>query len=489
MNREELVAFLNELEDSFPVDKWIVNGIHIWPLLKINLFLKYLFTNIEKRKNAEMSEKASGNGIYLKIVTLFKSIRKTLQLISFRRNTTKRVILLSEAPPHYSSWNGKKVNRFFYPLERYLDVNYPDYKMSKVGFSGVFDATYHDHSNILNLSDYYYSFKLLSIFFKKKYRTDLPQFTEFAAKLNSKFESFVGNEEQLLIDIKRQVRKLDVYQQIFSLLLKKIQPELVFELCYYSEPNFALNIACRNHKIPTIEIQHGGMGPLHICYSGWKKFPENGYQILPDNIWTWDEVSNNLIEDWVKNQDYHKVFLAGMPWIDFLLEDTSSAFKFDSSKGIILYTIQRDYIEDYIYEAIQKTPEKYVWWLRLHPTKLDAKKHIEKQVNTRGLSDKVEISNATSIPLPIILSNCSIHISGYSGSINEAAIMGVKTIILEDIGVEVFQNLVLNGEAISCIGKDANILIEIIINVDSNTKQIMVSKTKNYKKILDKMLN
>ncbi len=489
MNREELVTFLNELEDAFPVDKWTINGIHIWPLLKVNLFLKYLFTNIEKRRHKNTSSAVEENSIDTKIETLFKSIGKTLQLISFKRNRAKATILLSEAPSHYSQWNGKKVNRFFYPIEEHIYKNHPDYEVIKVGSSGEFDTTFYDNKNFLNINDYYYCFKILDIFHKKSYQTELPQFHDFVVQLNSKFKNFAGNEQQLLNDLKNSLDNLKIYQRIFSLILKKVQPMMVFELCYYTESNIALNLECRKRNISTIEIQHGGMGPLHICYSGWGKFPEKGYQILPDKIWTWDRVSNNLIEDWVKNQDYHEVFLGGMPWIDFLLEDDSSAFEFDTSKGIILYTVQRDYIEDYIYEAIEKTPNEYIWWLRLHPTKLDAMKDIEKQVNTRGLSDKVEINNATSLPLPIILINCSIHISAYSGSINEAAIMGVKSVLLEDIGVEAFQNLVLTGEAIPCIDKDANVLINIIIKTCNNFNKNEINIIENYRNVMDRLLN
>ncbi|MEM6735080.1 MAG: hypothetical protein AAF620_03320 [Bacteroidota bacterium] len=36
--RKELINYLNHVEREYPVEHWVYNGIHIWPLLKMRIF-------------------------------------------------------------------------------------------------------------------------------------------------------------------------------------------------------------------------------------------------------------------------------------------------------------------------------------------------------------------------------------------------------------------------------------------------------------------
>ena len=37
MDRSEVMDLINEIEEKFPVDTWVVDDIHVWPLIRIPL--------------------------------------------------------------------------------------------------------------------------------------------------------------------------------------------------------------------------------------------------------------------------------------------------------------------------------------------------------------------------------------------------------------------------------------------------------------------
>src|SRR5690606_25150025 len=112
------------------------------------------------------------------------------------------------------------------------------------------------------------------------------------------------------------------------------------------------------------------------------------------------------INKWLKDNSYYDVLNKGNPWIDFILKHDNSII--NEKRDIILYTLQQEYLDDYILDAIKQTPTQFIWWIRLHPRMTQAKKQIENQLLERDIQQKVEIEKATLIPLPIILKNSKI---------------------------------------------------------------------------------
>ena len=41
MTRKEAIEILNSLEQKYPVDQWTIDGITVWPVIKIDLFFKW----------------------------------------------------------------------------------------------------------------------------------------------------------------------------------------------------------------------------------------------------------------------------------------------------------------------------------------------------------------------------------------------------------------------------------------------------------------
>ena len=79
--------------------------------------------------------------------------------------------------------------------------------------------------------------------------------------------------------------------------------------------------------------------------------------------------------------------------------------------------------------------------------------------------DRVNIEDATKLPLPGILSKTHIHLSKFSGSVLEAYMMKVKTIILSEIGVKSFPEVINSEYGIVYLKMDSNELIDKIVQM------------------------
>ena len=51
MKYSEVVCIIKEIENKFPVDKWVIDKIHIWPIIRIELQFKFYFSKVDKLKN------------------------------------------------------------------------------------------------------------------------------------------------------------------------------------------------------------------------------------------------------------------------------------------------------------------------------------------------------------------------------------------------------------------------------------------------------
>ena len=83
----------------------------------------------------------------------------------------------------------------------------------------------------------------------------------------------------------------------FKKVLRKIAPEQIMILCYYSENIMLLLAAANELNIKTIEMQHGPQSPLHLCYASWGLVPNDGYGVLPRTYWCWDIESKSTIDE------------------------------------------------------------------------------------------------------------------------------------------------------------------------------------------------
>jgi hypothetical protein len=86
--------------------------------------------------------------------------------------------------------------------------------------------------------------------------------------------------------IKVNIMKFKVFYKYFIRLLIKTTPNLVTVTISYDLTRQAMIKASRELNIPTVELQHGSIGPYHICYNFLAGVKPNYF---PDNIFLYGE--------------------------------------------------------------------------------------------------------------------------------------------------------------------------------------------------------
>lgn len=449
MNRNELVDFLNHLESETPISEWKYKGIDLWPILKIRLCFMYLFSKIE------VESKKPKPASFSKFQLLKKFVVSWFYMQKMKKSRAEYCdLFLSSDKAYYSFFENKFVNRFYFPFEQEIKnkninieiqygsitENYPENFLHAE--KSLFIAKAAFYKNIIN--------QLKNRVYKDKSDFKINNIEAVYQILKNHFIDFFPKQTDFQNFVQTKAEEVDIYLQTYKKLLpKKIKATV--EICYYSPQHYALNVYCREQNIPTYELMHGGMGPLHVAYAGWERtIKPEGYNVIPKTICLWDKASEQLVQTWMKKQQFHQSFVGGFPWLNFNLKSNLHKYSKPSQKKIIIYTMQYDDLQSNIYDAIAQTNQNYEWWIRFHPRKIYAKENVIKELSKRKISQFVNLEEANLWPLPIILYNSWVHISEFSGSIIEASILHKKSIIINQKGIEAFQIYIDQGIAIAC---------------------------------------
>lgn len=468
-NRQDIKAFITDLETSFPVDSWTIDGAHIWPIIRTQMFL-HLVESIEpyssSKKDFSVPLTAQKNTLLNKIKSTnrYKRFRAKKYLNSLRQAD----LLFSSAFIYRSNFKDKSYDKFADPI--FDQVQYSGLLIEHSP-SHVFDKEKaYKKERVFYLTDAL-DFVLKSN--KRNQRVSLPHSFELA-----NYNDFILKlqREELLTsylprikgeaELGKLMTRFQDFAELYIELLKRVKPKMVFSICYYSFPVFALNYAAKKLGIRTIEIQHGPQTQEHLSYASWTKIPKNGFNIMPQTFWTWDKHSDQLIDQWTSKTSCHDHLIGGNPWIQFHSLDQSN------EKDTILYSLQNQTLEhlfsDDIVHLIKEIKE-YKWLLRLHPRQAESKEEFEIFLKEKGILHLIEYEQATSLPLPSLLARTKLHITNFSGCTLEAAEFQVPTILIDQRGVGAFSELIDEGKAIFCA--DYKSLL-------TNTKKLLTTEQK-----------
>jgi len=449
----ELSALFLKWEKKFEVQDWIVNEITIWPLIKKNLYFS-LHSGLEP-KNYKKERKSFIN-------RATKKIREKFQAILYwnRLNLKPAKFLFISSYSQRIDYKDKEYNRFIEPIMDFLeqkDVNSYFLEYPSVSLKKAYKA-----KRVLDVK------RLLPLFIHK---IDYNRFVREIKKSDGFNEWLVIassdtglNEERILRQVHKNVQVILSWEALFKKLIQKTGTDIVIGLVYYSNPVYGLMLAANKLGVKSVDLQHGGQGTSHAAYS-FHKIPKNGYNLLPDLFWCWDESSKNNISKW--GNEKHIALSGGNPWIGFLNNESTLKTKGGAVKPNILFTLQPvgDILPEYIIKAIKNSVSSLNWWLRFHPRMTeDEKINIVEMLKKYKVYTNVNIEEATKEPLPNVLKECDLHISRYSGSITEAALVGKISLIIDETGADYYQDLILKEHAFVCLEKDEEKLLTEITN-------------------------
>jgi hypothetical protein len=445
--------YILELEKEFDVENWRINKLQVWPIIRNRLFLeisKEIGTNDNDTKNLHsfsnkfLNYKKIKHNIFLRFNIY--NIRFKLSLLYSKycfnklKSLTKIDNLLVSSDLYYSIFQNKTFHKFFDPLFhespesfKLIEHKYSN-KKNKTHFSRIDFSKYGPYLN-------YYRDNFIQV---NESEIELENYELFIQKLKInkiEYKSFLINE---IINYYKEVIK---YKFFFDEVLKYTIPNKIFEVCYYYEFNYGLNLSAYKKNIETIEIQHGLQGDLHLCYSFYNKSPDNNrFEILPMTFWVWDDISFNSISKWLnETKSTNKVYIKGDNWLEFCKMQTITNKKKNISQLNILFSLQplNLMLPGIFLEFIKINKSKIHVLFRIHPTQnlKKTKQYITDEMNKLNFKNyKITSHYTTSLFEDLIISD--FHITVCSSVVIEAKNIGIKSIICDKIGYEIFKNYV-----------------------------------------------
>jgi hypothetical protein len=450
MNLSEQMDFINKIEADFPVESWTIDGIHIWPLVRTSLGTHLAYTEIGKsidntqgylpNKIAKLINLMKGHADYIRAyVSDFSNNARINQKVDavFLGDQVSRIYFNESwydrfCDPFIGEFklNGKNCLHME-PLHRYLTPRYAP---------GVFIQPHLDYLTIKSI---------LAFNVVNHLEIKLQDFELFQRMMEINNIDFHLSSNQLV----QYTYRLRLYADFFKKILHRVSPQIGFVVCYYGLEGMAFNLACREMGIPSVDIQHGVQGDLHRAYGRWNKLPKAGYELLPTIFWVWSEVEAKAINNWnEKVKKWHRPFIGGNPWLNlwwnndnnicmYYKNQINNISGFLESSIKILLTLQPGVpnhgIPEWLINAIDRSPSDWFWLIRVHPCMLAERGNVKKLIATCS-HKKVNVDDATDLPLPSILKSVDIHVTHSSSTVIEAQQYGVPTIAVSNMGKELY---------------------------------------------------
>ncbi|MCX5805031.1 MAG: hypothetical protein NT010_03025 [Proteobacteria bacterium] len=474
MNRQDFMDTVNKAEEQYPVEKWIINDIHIWPIIRLSLY----FQNADEFKINKKSKEANRE-VFASIIRVISILTGGLRfgysyLKDFRKNSKPNsqadAVFLSDGIS-YIKLKDTWYEKYCDPLASLFNVNKLSYFLMTPfnkyfiprNSPSMFIQPYIDYIKIKN-----------ALYFKIHSPEDdkLDKFDDFVDYL--KVNKLYTNLSDLK-KIKMQAHQIINIARFYIKMFRKTKPSICFSVGYYGNEGFALNLACRVLKIPSVDIQHGFQGDFHPAYGRWNRVPDKGYELLPKIFWCWSNYEATTINGWNKNHlKWHEPLVGGNPFLHLWQpENDDDIINYYDDKIIkiknccldlkhVLYTIGGD--EEYdelnkIIEIAKNTEKSFHWWFRLHPNYLNQKHKINAILRDNKIIS-YELDAATDFPLFAVLRHIDVHLTYFSSTVIEAELFGVPSVVMHKYGPMFFPEQFLSGWAIPA--KTTNEIISAI---------------------------
>ncbi|WP_289023293.1 hypothetical protein [uncultured Salegentibacter sp.] len=450
MSGTEIKEYIIGIEQKFPVNQWRIEGVDIWPHIRIKLYIFLLNLDADKPKlNDSYSSQKGKYGIVKRLLKIPGAIMNALSgLYQFYKKLEPKKIIFFGSHFHRTRQNGVYFNRFFDPM---VDTHNLQDEVYMIEFERIYEKNYNQKA-ILPLHQYLNQFKLLKklngLFSQSiKENIQLKDYKAFYEELIRDFPA-AKNLNISIEALTLWARKVSRTKGFFSKLFKKTKPEKIIFLSYYGYDDLAAAIlAAHELGIKTIDFQHGPQTNVHMAYTAWTKHPDRPYNIMPMEYWTWDQRSKDNIEEWAKNLLEIKSQIVGNPFVNYLMLEEA----YTSNRNNILFSLQPMEVEKMFPPNLINfiNTEQFYWILQLHPRSSVNQQDIKAFFQANNINErKYTVQNSSETPLPNALSKVGCHITHFSGSILEAVEIGIPTVLIHPLAWEIFSDYIDNERVI-----------------------------------------
>ena len=265
------------------------------------------------------------------------------------------------------------------------------------------------------------------------------------------------NENTSSEKLLRNIYFVIVAHTFFKFILRPLEAEKCFIVCYYSLIGMAMCAACRALCIESVDLQHGVSGSSMRAYGNWNNRPENGFNTLPATFYCWTEMDYNAINRWSKQTNgKHRAIITGNIWRNYL---TSGENKLKGSISdselrlqqlcnnfdrVIIFSGQHTLLPKFIEGVLESAPNQWFFLIRLHPD-LAQNELNRADALYSSISKNVNVVESTNMPVHRLMRLADIHLTEWSGTVYDAYFEGLTSVVFTDFGRDYFSDLSDNG--------------------------------------------
>ncbi|MBU2563322.1 MAG: hypothetical protein KJ568_02610 [Actinobacteria bacterium] len=492
----DIMNLINELEEKFPVDRWVIDSVHVWPLVRFHLFINFIDSHFCGKKTILPpplgTSSTAGTIISLDFAKIvFRILRsiwrfgcaQVMDSQKSQRADRRFDVLLLNYNTYMTKMNGSWYSRLCDPFVGHLSER----GMSCLMLTAGYEYPIPRFTRSIFIQPYLIIYRIMGMLNRDSKYERLEQLIELENHVRG--SGLFPKSFSLIKPVRRRIKQITAIEKYFKRFLMKTKPRAVFVTCYYSTESMALILACHHLGIPSIDIQHGSQGNVHVAYGRWNRLPEKGYELLPTIFWCWSEFETSAIKRWSKcNASVHQPVVGGnlflQRWVtgeDDIVrayDKIMSDLKRDSKDKIhILYSLNGCTESDLgamveIIKGVNNSGLRSYFWVRLHPVTIDQIPEVKRILNENGINN-FELDNATRLPLYAILRHMDIHITEWSSVVIEAEYFNVPSIMVHELGIETFPDQFSSGWAIS-----AYTINEIISGIQLQLERRLLLKEK-----------
>lgn len=430
MTAKEIIAVLNEIEDTIDVQNWIVNEINPWPMLRTHL--NFVLDSMNKKESSNNYQKLQTH-----LIGLFAGIGNLAYNFKYLNFTSKKadILFITTSKRKQSKLEGKWFNNLIDPLIPMLETK--NYSYQIIEYSNDYDFRLPGLQKVKIIQIQYFINIIIAKFYEN--RIEFNEITKLNLKKISDILSNSNLNSCILTEklFKKKLAQLIVNANFLKKILKKVLPKVVVG----SNAELAVNFACHSLNIISVDYQHGYQGDYHGGYSSWKNVPTSGYELLPKFFFVWGESEKKVIEKWCKNTS-HKAIIIGNPALYYFSNKNmkyKTNAKSDSINVLISLQNPRGLIDLYK-SLIMNNSYKIFWWIRLHPCMTKAEVQPIRNYISELKRDNIDLEKASESPLYELLPIIDVHITENSMVVNDSLQFNIPSIVTHSSGAEYFEN-------------------------------------------------
>lgn len=435
MNEKDICKFIVDLESQYEVEKWVVDGIHIWPLVRLAIGESIYFSEQKSDVITDKPEWWVGKNLKRLAKEFFRFLK--LYISDYKNNAKydgeEILCIVANGNRDIRIKNSGWYHHIINPI--YDEINLKGKRIFSLEyFYGDYNtmAPRYNPSKIINIG-------ILLRIIKQKIKIllpgqeCLPMFDEVVKKCEK-----VG-VPKTVFDVRNILVTIRAAEQYYCEMLRHKDIKLIIISDWRNTFEMGLTMAAKKLGLKCIEIWHGYYGPDSITHFWWHKQPAGGYEVRPDYYWCWTKKSAESMNGELING---KAIYGGIPyklaWDRGLKSriaclDINFMGKIPTSKKIVLFSLNPNVdIEEYpewLLDVIRETNGRYFWLLRKHD-------RVKRQSGENAICEacdkleNVEWRYSSEVPLFQLLECADVHVTYDSSVVFEALSMGIKTIFL-----------------------------------------------------------